>query len=327
MLTRRHLLAASAAGLAGTTFGGLASAEIIAKTAHLVIGFPAGGGTDVIGRIIADKLQGPYAPSVIVENKPGAAARISVEYVKGGDRDGSMMLFTPDFPLTIYPHSFKHLSYNPESDLTAVAPMTRSLLTFNVGPAVPAEVKTIKDFLAWCTANPDKASYGTTSAGGTPHFIGVMLSTETGVKLTPVHYRGDAPAVQDMLGGHIPACITPVASAMPLLQSPSFRVLAVTSNKRTKFLPDVPTLREQGYNIGHDSWIGIFGPPNMAPEAVKGLSDALRTISASQEFADRMAQFANEPMFETPQEFSARLKADIARWRPVVEASGFVAEE
>ncbi|MGZ3410660.1 MAG: tripartite tricarboxylate transporter substrate-binding protein [Xanthobacteraceae bacterium] len=327
MLTRRRLLAASAAGLASTAIGGRASAQFLKKTSHLVIGFPAGGGTDVIGRVIADKLQGPYATAMIVENKPGAAARLSIEYIKGGDRDGSMMLFTPDFPLTIYPHSFKNLSYDPTRDLTAIGPTTRSLLTFNVGPAVPAEVKTIKDFLAWCQANPDKASYGTTSAGGTPHFIGVMLSTESGVKMTPVHYRGDAPATQDMLGGHIPAAIIPVASAMPLLQMPSFRVLAVTSNKRTKFLPDIPTLREQGFNIGHDSWLGIFGPPDMEPAAVKALSDELRTITSSQYFADRMAQFANEPMFESPEEFAARLKADIARWAPVVKASGFVAEE
>ncbi|HVG50017.1 MAG TPA: tripartite tricarboxylate transporter substrate-binding protein, partial [Xanthobacteraceae bacterium] len=204
MLTRRSMLAATATALAGSSgMATRASAQFLNKHAKVVIGFPAGGGTDVIGRIIADKLQGTYAATAIVENKPGAASRLSVDYVKTGDRDGSMMLFTPDFPLTIYPHSFKKLSYDPERDLTAIAPMTRSLLTFNVGPAVPDSVKSVKDFLDWCKANPEKATYGTTSAGGTPHFMGVMLATESGVKITPVHYRGDAPAVQDMIGGHI----------------------------------------------------------------------------------------------------------------------------
>ncbi len=156
MLTRRGWLAASAAALASGGMGTQARAQAVTRPVKVVIGFPAGGGTDVIGRVIADKLQGPYATTAIVENKPGAASRLSVDYVKGGDRDGTMMLFTPDFPLTIYPHSFKKLSYDPERDLTAIAPMTRSLLTFNVGPAVPESVKSVPDFLTWCKAQSGK---------------------------------------------------------------------------------------------------------------------------------------------------------------------------
>src|SRR5215472_15349548 len=136
MLTRRHLLAASTAGLLapGTGFVPRACAQAIKKPAHVIVGFPAGGGTDVIARILADGLRGPYAPTVLVENKPGAAARIAVEYVKNAEPDGSVMLFTPDFPITVYPHSFRSLSYDPLRDFTAVSPAAKSMLTYNVGP-------------------------------------------------------------------------------------------------------------------------------------------------------------------------------------------------
>ena len=154
--------------------------------------------------------------TVLVENKPGASARIAVEYVKNAEPDGSVMLFTPDFPMTLYPHSFKSLSYDPLTDFTPVGPATTSMLSYNVGPAVPASVKSLGDYVQWCKANPDKAGYGTTSAGATPHFAGVMLSNEAKVPINPVHYRGGAPALQDVVGGHIPTSVNPTSESMPL---------------------------------------------------------------------------------------------------------------
>src|SRR5262249_50851788 len=159
MPTRRHLLAASAAGLvaSATSLIPRALAQALKKPAHMIVGFPAGGGTDVIARILADGLRGPYAPTVLVENKPGAAARIAVEYVKNAEPDGSVMLFTPDFPITVYPHSFRSLSYDPLRDFTAVSPAAKSMLTYNIGPAVPESVKTLAEFAQWCKTNPGKA--------------------------------------------------------------------------------------------------------------------------------------------------------------------------
>src|SRR5712671_6945588 len=168
MLNRRHLLAASATSLLAAGLARPALAQTVKKPVHVIVGFPAGGGTDVIARILADGLRGPYASTVLVENKPGAAARIAVEYVKNAEPDGSVMLFTPDFPLTVYPHSFRSLNYDPLRDFTPVAPTTKSMLTYNIGPAVPESVKTLAEFVQWCRANPGKAAYATTSAGGTP---------------------------------------------------------------------------------------------------------------------------------------------------------------
>src|SRR5499426_2909544 len=198
MPSRRRFLAASAAGLvAGAAGLRRAPAQSIGKPARIIVGFAAGGGTDVIARMLAERLRGSYAPSVLVENKPGAAARLAAEYVKGADADGSVMLFTPDFPITLYPHSFRSLSYDPVRDFEPVTPAAKSMLTYNVGPAVPESVKTLGEFVQWCKANPAKASYATTAAGGTPHFVGMMVASAAGIAMTPVHYRGGAPALQD----------------------------------------------------------------------------------------------------------------------------------
>ena len=128
------------------------------KPVRIIVGFPAGGGTDMIARILAERLRGSYASAVLVENKPGASARLAAEFVKNAEPDGSVLLFTPDFTMTIYPHSFRALSYDPVRDFTPIAPVARSMLTYNVGPAVPESVKTLADFVAWCKANPAKAT-------------------------------------------------------------------------------------------------------------------------------------------------------------------------
>jgi tripartite-type tricarboxylate transporter receptor subunit TctC len=327
MLNRRHMMAGAAAGVfaAGTGVLSRALAQAVKKPVHVIVGFPAGGGTDVTARVLAEALRGVYAPTVLVENKPGASARIAVEYVKNAEPDGSVMLFTPDFPMTLYPHSFKTLSYDPLKDFTPVGPATTSMLSYNVGPAVPASVKTLADYVQWCRANPDKASYGTTSAGATPHFAGVMLANEAKVPLNPVHYRGGAPAMQDVVGGHIPMSVNPISESMPLHQAGSLRILAVTGAKRSQFLPDVPTAKESGYDVIVETWLGLFLPAKMPEDIVRALSAAMGEASRSAAMKDNLAKFASQPTFQTPAQFTETIKDDLKRWGPVVKASGFVA--
>jgi tripartite-type tricarboxylate transporter receptor subunit TctC len=326
MINRRQLLAASAAGLAVAS-PLRAAAQVTTKPVRVIVGFPAGGGTDVIARIVADRLRGAYSPTVLVENKPGAAARLSVEFVKSSEPDGTTMLFTPDFPITVYPFSFKKLSYDPLRDLIPVATSTQGMLTYNVGPGVPESVKTMKDFVAWCKANPEKASYGTTSAGGTPHFVGVMVANAAGIKMTPVHYRGGAPAVQDLMGGHVPATINPTSEVIELYKAGKIRILAVTGSKRSAFLPDVPTIRESGYDVVNDSWIGTLVAAGTPPEVVRQLDKAIEVASKSPELKESLAKFGNEPGYMGTEEFTARVKADLVRWEAIVKESGFVAED
>ena len=327
MLTRRDALVAAGVLAAGLAASVRARAEALKKQARIIVGFPAGGGTDTIARILAERLRGTYASAVLVENKPGAAARIGVEYVKHAEPDGSVMLFTPDFPIVLYPASYRSLNYDPVKDFIAVAPAAKSMLTFNVGPAVPDSVKTLRDFVQWCRDNPGKATFATTAAGGTPHFVGVMLANAAGVAITPVHYRGGAPAPQDLLGGHVPASVNPTSESLPHAKSGTLRMLAVSGSRRSPFLADVPTMREQGYDVVVDSWLGVFVPARTPPDVVQALSGAIREAVKSAEMVDNLAKVGNEPTFQTPEEFAATVKADIARWGPIVKASGFVAED
>jgi tripartite-type tricarboxylate transporter receptor subunit TctC len=327
MPTRRDVLAASAGLLATATSIPNALAQVLKKSVHIIVGFPAGGGTDVIARILADRLRGPYAAAVVVENKPGAAARIAVEYVKNAEADGSVMLFTPDFPITVYPHSFRSLNYDPLRDLTPVSPAAKSMLTFNIGPGAPDGIRTLAEFVHWCRMFPDKATYATTAAGGTPHFVGVMLANAAATTLTPVHYRGGAPAMQDLIGGHVPASVNPISEALPHARSGALRMLAVTGSQRSSFLPDVPTMREQGYDVVVESWLGAFVPARTPAETVAALAAAIGEASRSTVMAENLGKVGNTPTALTPAEFAATVKADIERWGPVVKASGFVAAE
>src|SRR6478752_9750165 len=164
MISRRAFLT----GAAALTLP--AWAQTTVKNVRIIVPFPAGGGTDILARLIADKMRGTYAPAVIVENRVGASGRTGVEAVKNAEPDGTTLLFTPDFLMTVYPHSFRKLSYDPLKDFVAVAVVASSGLALAAGPALPAEIKTVKGYLAWAKANPKQASYATTSAGGTPHF-------------------------------------------------------------------------------------------------------------------------------------------------------------
>jgi tripartite-type tricarboxylate transporter receptor subunit TctC len=326
MLTRRQALGA-VAGAITTAAVPRAWAQAIDKVVHVIVGFPAGGGTDITARVLAEALQGTYAKTLIVEDKPGASARLAVEYVKNAAPDGSVMLFTPDFPMTLYPWSFKSLNYDPVKDFIAAAAASKSMLTFVVGPAIPDDVKTLAGFVQWCKANPGQANFATTSAGGTPHFTGVMLAREAGVTLTPVHYRGGAPAMEDLVGGHIPASVNPVSEVIELAKAGSIRILAVTGAERSAFLPGVPTMKEAGYNVVVESYSGVFLPAKTANEIVDALSGAIREASRSKQMIESLAKFGTEPAYLSAAEFTAWIKAEIARWGPVVKASGFVAIE
>jgi tripartite-type tricarboxylate transporter receptor subunit TctC len=327
MPSRRRLLAASAAWLAAAPFPSRAFAQTLAKPVRIIVGFAPGGGTDIVARLLAEALRGPYASTVIVENKPGAAARTAIEYVKNAEPDGSVMLFTPDFPMTVYPFSFRTLNYDPVRDFAAVAPVTRSMLTYNIGPAVPDEVHTLADFVQWCRANPGKANYATTAAGGTPHFVGMMLASSAGVPMTPVHYRGGAPALADLLGGHVPASVNPVSEILSFAQSGKVRTIAVTGSRRSRFMPDVPTMLESGYDVVIDSWTGAFIPARTPAAILNALSAAIAQALRSPGMVEMLAKEGNEPALQSPAEFAATIAADLKRWGPVVKASGFVAED
>ncbi len=154
-----------------------------------------------------------------------------------------------------------------------------------------------------------------------------MLASEAGVPMSAVHYRGGAPALQDLIGGHVPASVNPISESMTQAKAGTIRILAVTGAKRSSFLPDVPTMTEAGYNVVVESWLGAFVPSKTPAEIVNALGAAIGEAAKSPQMIDNLSKVGNEPWSMTPAEFGAKVKADIARWGPVVKASGFVAED
>jgi tripartite-type tricarboxylate transporter receptor subunit TctC len=324
VISRRQILLAGAA----SAIGARSWAQTTNKPVRIIVPFPAGGGTDVLARIVADKLRENYAPAVIVENRVGASGRTGVEAVKNADPDGTTLLFTPDFLLTVYPHSFKKLSYDPLKDFIPVAMVARSGLALAAGPALPPEIKTVRDYVGWAKTNPKNAFYATTSAGGTPHFVGVMLARDSGVALSPVHYKGGAPALQDLMGGQIPVSINPVSELLPQLQGGKIRALAVTSEQRSKFLPDVPTMKESGFpQIVLSPWLGFFAPARTPADIVKRLANGIADASAFGDSQRSFIKMGMDAVAMTQVGFADALKSDLERWGPIVKASGFTAED
>ena len=323
MRRRQFLTSAVALALARPVF-----AQTTPRAVRIIVPFPAGGGTDVLARLIAEKLRGNYAPSVIVENRVGASGRTGVEAVKNAEPDGTTLLFTPDFLMTVYPHSFRKLSYDPLADFVPIALIARSGLALAAGPALPPEVKTVREYVDWARANAKRAFYATTSAGGTPHFVGVMLARDSGVELSPVHYKGGAPALQDLIGGQIPVSINPIGELLPQLQGGKVRVLAVTSAQRSKFLPDVPTMGESGFpNIVISPWLGFFAPAKTPQDLIKRLANGVTDATQHKESMLGMLKLGMEPAAMSPIAFREIVRQDLERWAPVVKASGFSAED
>jgi tripartite-type tricarboxylate transporter receptor subunit TctC len=324
-MRRSVLQAASAASLSGLV------PKVFAQgtgNAFIVSGFPAGGMGDFVARPLAERLRGKYAPNVLVESRTGAGGKIAVEYVKRSAPDGLTILQIPSSPMVLYPNTYKKLAYDPIADFTPISTTVTYGFSVTAGPGLPAEIKTLADYLKWAKANPKLANYGIPAAGSALHFVGMMLAKESGVELTSVAYRGGAPLLQDVLGGQVPISINVLGEVAPHIRSGRLRSLAVTMGQRSPFLPDVPTLAEQGFkDIVVQEWLGWFVPAKTLPETVQKLNALVRENLNSPEMIEILAKNSLQPISQSAEEFARIVKADLARWTPIVKTSGFTAED
>lgn len=329
-LSRRHFIHTSLA-TAGATLAGSWPASAMAQgspsleTARILVGFPPGGTTDALSRRVAEKLRGTYATNVLVENKPGAGGQIAISTLKASPTDGSTLLLTPSSMLSIYPFTYPKLPYTLD-DVAPVSVACFFSFGFGVGPAVPAEVRTIKQFMAWAKANPDKANYGSPAAGSMPHLTAALLANHAGVELKHIPYRGSAPGIQDLLGGQISSMCSPVGDYLQHVKSGKLRLLATTGPKRSPFTPDVATLREQGFNIAQREWYGFFLPGKASVEARRRAAAYLLPVMTQPDVVNTLAQVGMEAQSSTPDELAAWLKADADEWRGLVKKLNFTAE-
>ena len=327
MTTRRSFLA-SQLGWAALVAAPHAAWAQGAKPTKIVIGFAVGGGTDALARTLADALKPSFPGGLIVDNRIGASGRLAVQAVKAAGPDGTTVLFTPDFALTVYPHTFAKLGYDPVADFAPVALAAKSGYALCAGPAVPASVKDTRDYIAWLTANPTQNAYGSSGAGTTLHFAGAMLEHASGIKLNHVPYKGGALSLQDVMGGQIPVSINAVGEALPLQQAGKIRVLGTFGTTRNPFLPEVPTMVESGYkDVVSEAWLAFLLPAKTPPEVVAKMAAAINQVTTTPDLRARFAKFGMEPVTGTPAELAALIASDTRRWAPVIKVIGFRAEE
>ena len=325
MIKRRRFNAGLAA-LATTAAGlpGAARAQM-PDMLRLLVGFPAGGATDAVARRLADKLRGRLAANVIVENRPGAGAQLAVSALKSFPADGQTLLLSPPAPFLIYPFTYKALPYAP-SDVVPVSLVCNFAFGLGVGPAVPASVRNLKEFLDWVKADPARGNFGSPAAGAPPHLVGALLSLQAGVPLTHVPYRGDAPGLQDLIGGQIPAFSSTLGSFLPNLRAGRLRLLAVSGTARNPFAPEVPTYREQGHPIDITEWFGVFAAAGTPAAAVQRAADAVKEAAEQADFVQGLADFGMAARASTPQALAARMRQETEFWRAEVRRVGFTAE-
>ncbi len=331
-LSRRSLLQGTAALplVIHAARAGAKSAAAPFDQVKVVTGFPPGGTSDTICRRVAAKLAPGYGKSAVVENRTGAGGQIAVQSMRQSPPDGSVILQTPMSMLGIYPHIYKKLPYDPAADVTPVSLGAVFDFGFAVGPAVPASVKTMEEFLAWCKANPLQANFGSPGAGAMPHFVGELAGKARGVPLKHVPYRGTQPAILDMIGGQVQAVSGPVGEFTQHVNAGKCRLLATTGAQRSKFAPQTPTLVEQGFkDMVFGEWFGFFlpsSPVKPTPEVVARANAALRIALADRETIEGLELMGLEAKSSTPTELAAMLKADFEKWGPLVKAVGFTAD-
>lgn len=302
MKIRRHIivLAALAAAAAALPAGVLAQPAWPTKPITLVVPYPPGGTSDVVGRQLADRLREELGQTVIVENKAGAATAIGATAVARAPKDGYTLLLSAGTTFTVIPHMNDKLQYKLE-DFEPVAAVCTVPFAFVVKKNFPA--KTIQEFAAYAKANPGAINNATNGQGSMVHLLGELVAQGLDIKMTHVHYKGAAPATMDMIAGVVDSNVEALTSALPNVNAGQYRALAVLSAERQPLMPNVPTFKELGYpSVVGETWYAVFAPAGTPKPVVDKLNAALRKITTSPSFDEAMRKIGNEPKSSTPAE-------------------------
>jgi tripartite-type tricarboxylate transporter receptor subunit TctC len=321
MMTRRGLLAACSAMLASATrFSAPAWADAYpSRPVRIVVPFAAGGITDILARALGQKLSEAWGQPFVVENKPAGAGQVGVEYVARAPADGYTLLVSADATFVTDPHVHSKLPYDPIADFAPITGLGISPQALVVHPSVP--VKTFADLIALGKQKPGELNYGTFGIGTSGHLNIVLIEKLTGAKFTPVHYHGAAPAITDLLGGHIQMMIVSIGLVAQPWQAGQLKVLGFGSTTRIPRFPEVPTLAESGlpgYEAG--SWYGFVAPKATPPDVVGKLNAQTQKIFDDPAFREKFLV----PSFiysiaSSPEQFAKRMQADSAKWAKVIK--------
>jgi tripartite-type tricarboxylate transporter receptor subunit TctC len=291
-----------------------------AKPIRLIVGFAAGGSTDVTARIIAQALSDRLGQPVVVENRGGAGGNIGADAVAKADPDGYTLLMATSSTFAANPNLYKTLPFDVQKDF---APITVTAFIPNllvVNPSVPAN--NVADLIAYLKANPDKLNFASAGNGTSQHLSGELFNSLAGVRMTHVAYRGGAPAVSDLLGGQVQVIFAPLVEVIQQVRAEKLKALGITTAKPSPLLPEVPTILESlpGYEVA--LWNGLLAPAKTSPEIIDKVNRATIEALRSPEVKAKLAEQGSEPVGNTPAKFKAFIESELIKWRKLVEISG-----
>jgi tripartite-type tricarboxylate transporter receptor subunit TctC len=311
-MDRRNFMA-GCAGLALSAKVGDAFAQSGPLT-RIVFPFAAGGGGDTLCRLVAQHIAPLLDRSVIVENRTGGDGLIGIKSVMNASPDGATILITTGPTMYLLPMVETVPSFNTAKDFVPVSQVARFEFGIVASPTIGA--KDFKQLVAWLKANSDKASYGVPSNGTIPHFTGLKLEEALGMKMTRVPYRGSAPIINDLVGGHLPFGVTTIADAIPQHRAGGVRILAVSSAARSP-------LKEHGIELLAEAWYGMWLPAGSSPAFARKLSEAVAVALAKPEVREKLLAIGLIPVGTTPEGLTQELATNTAFWQPIVKASGY----
>jgi tripartite-type tricarboxylate transporter receptor subunit TctC len=316
----KYLTLIAAAGVLLTVAPAAAQqAEYPNRPIKIIVCLPPGGGVDTVTRIVSDGLQRRLGQPIVIENKGGQAGNIGAEAVFGAEPDGYTLLASQPAPITTNPLLYKNLSFDP-TRFTPIAVMTTIPNTLTVRADFP--IKNVREFIAYAKANPGKLSYASQGNGTTSHLTAVMFEQATGAKLLHVPYRGTAPAINDLMGGHVDTFFNELATSMELHKAGKARILAVTTPMRVPELPDVPTLQEVGLaGFVSDTWNAISAPPKTPAPIVAKLNAAINDVLTAPDMQTHLSLMHLQAVGGTPQQMAEIIKADTQRWGDVIRTA------
>ena len=321
-LTRRDVIAGGGGGLVWLTgVPARAEAAYPSRTVKMIVPYPAGGTTDLLGRLIADQLKSGFGATIIVENKPGAGTTLGAEQVAKSEPDGHTLLMATSTTLAINKTLYKNLPYDPVKDFAPIGLVAGVPFALIINPTIPA--KTLTEFIACAKSKPGLA-YGSAGNGSPQHLGAEMIKTAAGIDIRHVPYRGSVPAMLDVIAGHIPFMVVDLQPALQQIREGKVRVLGVPTPKRVAAAPDIPTIAEAGL-AGFElvAWQGVVAPAGTPRAIVDQLAAQLSKLMADPATRDRLTALSLEPLPpSTPDSFAAYIKTEVDRWAVIVKNSG-----
>jgi tripartite-type tricarboxylate transporter receptor subunit TctC len=323
-LHRRHALAAAALALASLALPAAASTWP-ERPVKLIVPYPPGGITDIVGRAVAERMSETLRQPVVVDNRAGAGGTIGASEAARSPADGYTLFIGTSATHGTNPSTFKDLRYKPDTDFAPVALLATAPLMIIVHPSVPA--RTLPEFIGYLKANPGKVNYASTGNGGSVHLTTELFALQTGTSMKHVVYKGSAPALNDLMGGHVQVMFDNVPSAAPLAASGKVRGLAVTGSKRTALAPETPTVAELAVpGFESLSWIALYAPANTSPAVVRQLNEAANEALKHPKLLATFQKAGLDPVGGTNEALARYQAAEIAKWANVVKTIKYVPE-